>query len=182
MTMTLSLYRSFHYSQRLCYRMNVKSCSDEDNRPFHKCRLFDGIPGYKVDQLPMSSDSVDISSIDGSESRTICFYNVSLSHSSNCSGLRLHHRANHPQEKYIDRRNNDTSSTTDEDICRDYLQVYYRTQHGQQHSSKLCREELATLDMSLHNTTSFMAVVWSDNNTKLQTDSSFNIRAQCLNS
>ena len=168
---------SFQCSHRLCYRTLVKKCTDENNFSSFKCRFFSpndfGLSPLSVRSNP---SSVTITSVNGSEFRTVCFYNVSLSRSSHCSTLRLYHMDDHPEEEYIDNLNV-THPCRSSNECKDYLQIYYGYGEGNQQNLKLCREELATLDITLHNVTSFRALFWSDNTPS--SGSSFHVRAEC---
>ena len=158
-------YSSFlSFSHRLCYTVRVKKCIDNNNDAHHVCRLFDGKDGFKLDRLSTTGDnesSVYFQAIDGSEQRTVCFFNVSVADasSSNCSAMRLQHKPNHPQENYVDRLSeSDTNSTSP---CKSYVRVYYGSEDNRQYQT-LCREELATLDDIFH-VTSIFAVYWTNN-------------------
>lgn len=162
-------------NQRLCYRIKVARC---DNY-YHMCRLFDGIPGFKMEPLPVtgngSVDSVIIKSPPSSEFKTVCFYNISLSgrNEDNCSVIALQHRPDHPQEEYVDSLEGSNTNVA----CKSYVNMYYGTQENQQFQT-LCREDLATLD-NIYISTSLFLVYWT--NSDRNNAGSFHLHAQCFN-
>ena len=162
----------------MCFRTKVKTCRDENNYPFHTCRFFPGPINFRMTPLSRNCpNSIEFSSVEDSELRTICIYNVNMSGNSNCSALRLQHVVDHPEEEYIDSLNVSHSCHNSNSVCKDYLKIYYG--EGNQQSRALCREELANLDTILE-ASSFVAVFWSDSVSESGTASSFHIRAECL--
>ena len=157
----------------------MKKCRDADNRPQHMCRLFDGAPGYKLDRLPISeSNEVYIDSINGSDHKTVCFFNVTIpdTNSSNCSGIKLEHASNHPREQYVDSFSDNESATNSTDIpCKSYVKVFYNSEGSQQHTEPLCRDRLANLREDYPSTSLFIA----DWTTPEESNASFSVRAGC---
>ena len=160
----------------------MKKCRDADNRPHHMCRLFDGAPGYKLDELPISGgndSSVHIDSIDGSDSKTVCFYNISMpdTSSSNCSGIKLEHASIHSREQYVDGLSDQDSATNSTDIpCKSYVKVFYGSEGSQQHTEPLCRDRLANLNENYPSTSLFIAY-WT---TLEESNASFQLKAECI--
>ena len=154
----------------------MKECTRGDSVSY-KCRLF--YNNFELTELQKScEDTVYLSSPNGSDYRTLCMYRVNLSSNANCSSLRLLHAIDHPTEEYVDNlsASNPCRRRLDSD-CRDYLRVYYG--EGLQQSRVWCREKLADLNHLLANTTSFVAVYWTDATRDESITSSFNIRAEC---
>ena len=158
--------------------MKVKNCRDANNHVYHTCRLFDGAPGFRLDELPVTDNAslVDIESLQGSQFRTVCFYNISMTDTNNCSALRLFHKADHPQEEYVDRMEGPGSNSTNSGPCKNYVKVYYGPENNQQFQT-LCREDLATID-DVFPVTSLFAVYWTNN--IRSNEGSFHLRAQCF--
>ena len=158
-------------SHRVCYRTNVRDCNSSDGSLFYTCRLFAWKDHYRLASLTTidsnQTSSVTFESLNNTESRTLCFYNISVAaetSENNCSGIRLQHVENHPEEKYVDR----LRSTNADQSCKSYVSVDDRT---------LCREKLAHLDITLRNVTSTLVIYWTNNDRKNK--GSFRIRAQC---
>ena len=161
----------------------MKKCRDADtNRPQYMCRLFNGAPGFKLDRLPISEDNeVYIDSINGSDHKSVCFFNVSIpdTSSSNCSRIKLEHASNHPREEYVDGLSDNVSATNSEstDIpCKSYIKVFYGSEGRQQHTEPLCRDKLANLEEDYPSTSLFIAY-WT---TPEESNASFSLRAQCV--
>lgn len=167
-------------NQRLCYRIKVARC---DNY-YHMCRLFDGIPGFRMEPLPVtgngSVDSVIIKSLPSSEFKTVCFHNISLSSRNNsndsCSVIELQHTPDHPLEEYVDRQEGSNTTNSTNVACKSYVNVYYGPQENQQFQT-LCREDLATLD-NTYISTSLLLVYWTNSDRK--NAGSFHLHAQCI--
>lgn len=158
-------------NQRLCYRLKVKRCGR-----YYGCRFFDGAPGFRIEPLPVagngSVESVIIQSLPKTESRTVCFHNISLP---NCSVIRLQHTYNHSEEKYVDRLEGPNTNSTNT-TCKSYVNVYYGMEGSQQHET-FCREDLATLD-DVFISSSLFLVYWTNNDKN--NNGSFQLHAQCL--
>ena len=166
------------YSHRLCYRVKVKKCYDNGLK--YTCRLFDGTPGFKLDKLPITGDndsSVILTSINGSEYKTVCFYNISFSNTSdsNCSRTELEHAKHHSHEEYVDGLSESENNSTNVP-CKSYVKVFYEHENGRQHTTELCRNELA--EYKEHFPASSLLVVYWTNPEK--SSASFNLRAQCV--
>ena len=179
------------YSMRLCYRVLVKKCSSEDDiySNYYGCRLIAGKRknwGFTLDNLYTTGgnqSSVFIDSLNRTETRTVCFYNVSVSDdeaTENCSVVSLQHKVNHPPSKYVDRiaQSDSNSSTNTTRSCKSYVRVYYDNSQGVQQYETFCREELATLDRRFPAKSLFI-VYWSNNDLENNRNSSFHLRAQC---
>ena len=180
----MQIYLPFLHSHRLCYRTKVQKCRDIEDRPYHGCRLFVGGPrlGFKLAPLDATGgneSSVFIDSLDETASRTVCFYNISVSRDStyNCSELRLKHKENHPQNQYVDPGNQSYSNSSLAE-CNSYVRVEYDSEGGRQHYT-LCREELATFDSVLPNT-SLLVIYWTGNTDSNSSSSSFHLQAECV--
>ena len=188
------LFLSYSYSHRVCYRMDISDCHDENNRGYYGCRLYLSGPRLgprlKLKQLSVTRGNhskVLIDSVNGTESNTVCFYNVSVSNDSseNCSLARLQHKVNHPESKYVDRDTQpDSDSSTDDSLtftdCRSYVSVYYYSEQGHRHLyGTFCGKQLATLNQLLPATQLFL-VSWTNNDVQNNRNSSFHLRAQCI--
>ena len=103
-------------------------------------------------------------------------YNVNLTSNPNCTALRLQHIVDVPEEEHLDNLN--VSHPCRYSECMDYVQIYYGEGENVQ-SHILCREKLATLEMTIP-ATSFVAVYWSDNTNSVDMASTFHIRAECM--
>ena len=157
----------------------MKSCIT-NNRPHHTCRLFDGAPGYKLEELPTTAgndSSVDIQSIPGSEHKTVCFFNVSIpdAGSRNCSGIVLQHAKDHRREQYVDGLSESSTNST-ADACKSYIKVIPGPQGD---IYRFCRGELAELDEKFHASSSLFIAYWT---VPSKSNASFSLRAQCLES
>ena len=161
-------------SHRVCYRTNVKECTRiSDGSLSYGCRLFAWKDHYRLASLTTidsnQTSSVTFESLNSTESRTLCFYNISVAAETSenkCSGIHLQHVDNHPEEKYVDRLKEQSRNSYQP--CKSYVSVDDRT---------LCREELAHLDITLRNVTSTLIIYWTNNDRK--NGGSFRIRAQC---
>lgn len=156
-------------NQRLCYRLKVGKCGRN-----HECRFFDGIPGFRIEPLPVtgngSVESVIIESLPRTEFKTVCFYNISLP---NCTIIRLQHEYNHSLENYVDRLEGPNTNSNNT-ACKSYVKVYYETLGSQQYRT-FCREDLATLD-DLFFSSSLFLVYWT--NSDRTNSGSFHLHAQ----
>ena len=174
---------SFPYSHRVCYRTKLRYCNN-DNGIYYGCQLFPINDYFKLGDLSVSGgnqSSVFADSLNNTQYNSLCFYNVSVTENSsgNCSGMSLQHASDHPQNSYVDRleETNSASNSTRSQPCRSYVRVSY-TRGGRQQYMKLCREELATLDLILPDVTSVLIVYWTNN--RESNSGSFSLQAQCF--
>ena len=162
-------------------RTMVKSCRDEEQRPYLACRFFPGPEDFKPQPLSRScQDSIELSSVPDSEFRTFCMYKVNMSDTKNCSALRIQSVVDHPEEEYIDSLNETHPCRFSDNECKDYLQIYYHGEDGNRQTQILCREELANPENMIVPAASFTAVFWSDSTYDPDATRSFHIRAECL--
>ena len=180
------------YSQRLCYRTNVQYC---DESVEYGCLLYamGENYGFRVGNLSASggnASSVIVESLPNTQTRTVCFYNVSVAENSagNCSGVKIEHAADHPRDRYVDKADinssvtaNNSSDNTAE--CRSFVRIYFKpdgsTSEEYNHYT-LCREELATFHTTLFNVTSLFMVYWTNSDHRNNVDSSFQLEVQCM--
>lgn len=189
----VDLFMFIFYSHRVCYRMSVTDCTDEDEYgefSYFDCRLFVSGKGLKstLKLKPLlvtggNHSSVFIDSVPGTESKSVCFYNVSVSNdsTSNCSSVRLEHQADHPTSEYVNHITQPDSDSSTNNIvseCKSYVKVFYEDSQGVQQHETLCGEELATMTSWVKPVTSLFLVYWTNNDNN--PNSSFHLRAQCV--
>ena len=147
----------------------MKECPEDVVR----CSLYKA----KSDPLPRTAvanqSAVYIKSPNGTESKTVCFYNVSLN---NCSHAILRHVKDQPVGEYLDGDENTTLTCNHPRECKDYLRLYYG--EGNQQTVAYCRDGLASLQESIPlSGGSFFAVYWVDNSGGRT--GSFEVTAHC---
>ena len=183
------------FSERVCYKTNLKKCTDKAGFPYFGCWLsHKGLKHFKFNKLETytgdQGSTVFINSANDTETDSICFYSVSVAENStgNCSGMLLQHISDHPEDSYVDRlenltgnsTSNSTTATATTTQCRSYVKLKY-TQYGRDTTSRpLCREELANLDLTLPGVTSVFIVYWT--NSREINSGSFDLRARCISS